>query len=60
MLALLLVALKVLTNDFHMYYSVGQFLVNFVNTYHKFSDIQKTQLSKVKFCKFSVEFATLS
>ena len=42
MLALLLVALKVLTNDFHMYYSVGQFLVNFVNTYHKFSDIQKT------------------
>lgn len=41
-LALLLVGLKVLTNDFHMYYSVGQFLVNFVNTYHKFSDIQKT------------------
>ena len=28
--------------DFQTYHSVGQFLVNFVNTCHKFSCIQRT------------------
>ena len=61
MLALLLVGLKVLTNDFHMYYSVGQCLVNFVNTIiTSLAIFKRRNCQKVKFCKFSVEFATLS